>query len=256
MVVEKQIHKPFAFENKKSNTMVIFIHGILEGPNQFKEFAENVHKEGFSYSAILLDGHGKSGEEFGRSNKNKWLGTVEKEILKYKDDYENIILVGHSMGSLISLLLTLKYKNKIKGIVLISAPLKVFVKFNMIISSIRVALGRIREEDILAKCAQKAFSVDRCLPVTYFTWIPRYMDLFKLIRISRKELKNIEIPTFIVHCKKDELVSHRSLKVYNSKLQNDYKIINLEKSGHFYYDENEFKILLNEFKIFINKSIS
>ena len=254
MVLEKEIHKPFAFENKKSNTMVIFIHGILEGPNQFKEFTEIVHKEGFSYSAVLLDGHGKSGKEFGRSSKNKWLDTVEKEILKHKDNYENIILVGHSMGSLLSLLFTLKYKNKIRGLVLISAPLKVFVKFNMMISSVKVALGRIREEDILAKHAQKAFSVDRCSPTTYFTWIPRYVDLFNLIRISRKELKNIEIPTLIVHCKKDELVSCGSLKVYNNKLQNDYKVINLEKSGHFYYDEDELKVLLNEFKNFINKS--
>ncbi|MCC3866745.1 alpha/beta fold hydrolase [Terrisporobacter mayombei] len=80
------------------------------------------------------------------------------------------------------------------------------------------------------------------------------MDLFNLITLSRKKLKNIEIPTLIVNCKSDELVSHRSLKAYNNKLQNDYKIINLEKSGHFYYNEDELKFLLNEFNIFINKT--
>ena len=253
MSSQKEIQKSFIYENKKSNTMIIFIHGILEGPNQFRKFTDVVHKEGFSYYAVLLDGHGKSGKDFARSNKYKWIYDVEKVILKYKDNYENIILVGHSMGGLLSVLLSLKYKNKIKGLVLISAPFKIFVKPNMIISSIRVALGKIREEDILAIHIQNAFSVERCSPLTYLKWIPRYMDLFALIRLSRKELKNIEIPTLIVQCKKDEVVSNKSLEVFENELQNDYKVINLEKSGHFCYDGSEIKDLLNEFNIFINE---
>lgn len=253
MTLKKEIHKPFIYENKDSKTIVIFIHGILEGPNQFKEFAEILHKEGFSYSAILLHGHGKSGKYFAKSSREKWMNSVDKEILKHKDNYENIILVGHSMGALLSLLFALKYKNKVKGIVLISTPLKVFVRFNMIISSIKVAFGRVREQDTLAKYAKKAFSVERGSIFTYISWIPRYVDLFTLISLTKKELKNIEVPTLIVQCKRDELVSYKTLKVFKRKLQNDYEVINLEKSGHFYYDDEELRYLLNEFEIFINK---
>ena len=253
MSSQKEIQKPYIYENKESNTMIIFIHGILEGPKQFKKFIDVVYKEGFSYYAVLLDGHGKSGKDFARSNKEKWIDTVEKAILKYKDNYENIILVGHSMGSLLSVLIASKYKNKIKGLVLISTPFKIFVKFNIIVSSIRIILGKVREEDILAMQIEEAFSVERCSPLTHIGWIPRYLDLFTLIRLSRKELKNIEVPTLIVHCKKDELVSHKSLKVFENELQNNYKVINLEKSGHFRYDDSEIKDLLNEFKIFINE---
>ena len=72
MNIKKYSQAPFLYENKESNTMVIFIHGILEGPKQFKKFAN--------------------------SSMKKWINSVEKEILKYKDKYENIILVGHSMG--------------------------------------------------------------------------------------------------------------------------------------------------------------
>ncbi len=253
MTLGNEIHRAFIHENKKSNTMVIFIHGILEGPNQFKEFADIVYNEGFSYSAILLDGHGKSGEDFAKSSRDKWIDTVENEILKHKDNYENIILVGHSMGALLSLLFTLKYKNKVKGLVLISAPLKVFVRFNMMISSIKVALGIVKEKDILANHAKKAFSVERCSIFTYLNWIPRYLDLFTLIKLTRRELKNLEVPTLIVQCKRDELVSYKTLKVFERKLQNNYEVINLQHSGHFYYDDEELRYLLNEFEIFINK---
>lgn len=111
MDIKKDSQTPFLYENKESTTMVIFVHGILEGPKQFRKFTEVVYNKGFSYSAILLDGHGGSGKKFANSSMKKWINSVEKEILKYKDKYENIILVGHSMGGLLSILLSLKYKN-------------------------------------------------------------------------------------------------------------------------------------------------
>ena len=107
MDIKKDSQTPFLYENKESNTMVIFVHGILEGPKQFRKFTEVVYNKGFSYSAILLDGHGGSGKKFANSSMKKWINSVEKEILKYKDKYENIILVGHSMGGLLSILLFL-----------------------------------------------------------------------------------------------------------------------------------------------------
>lgn len=248
--------KPFLYENEKSNTIVIFIHGILEGPNQFKKFANIVYNKGFSYSAILLDGHGGSGNKFANSSKNKWIDSVEKEILKYKDKYKNIILVGHSMGGLLSILLSLKYKNKVKAIILISTPLMVHVRLNIIISSIKIGLGIIKDEDILTKYLYNSLSVDRSSLLTYIKWIPRYIDLFELIIIIKKKLKNIDIKTLIIHTKKDELVSNKSLNVFYNNLKNDYKIISLEKSGHFYFDEDELIKVLKIFEIFLESTIS
>ena len=155
MDIKKDSQTPFLYENKESNTMVIFVHGILEGPKQFRKFTEVVYNKGFSYSAILLDGHGGSGKKFANSSMKKWINSVEKEILKYKDKYENIILVGHSMGGLLSILLSLKYKNKVKSLILISTPLKVHVRFDMMISSIKIALGTNKK-------AQTRRSQERC----------------------------------------------------------------------------------------------
>jgi len=248
---KKYSQKPFLYENKDSNTMVIFIHGILEGPNQFKKFANIVYNKGFSYSAILLDGHGGSGNKFANSSIDKWIYSVEKEILKYKDKYKNIILVGHSMGGLLSILLSLKYKNKVKALILISTPLRVHARLNIIISSIKIALGTIKDEDILTKCAYNSLSVDRGSLLTYIKWIPRYIDLFNLIIMVKKKLKNISIKTLIIHTKKDELVSNKSLDIFYSNLKNDYKIISLEKSGHFYFDEDELMKVLKSFEIFL-----
>ena len=43
-MTKEERHRPFCYENEDSNTMVIFIHGVIEGPNQFKEFAKIAYK--------------------------------------------------------------------------------------------------------------------------------------------------------------------------------------------------------------------
>lgn len=250
---KKCIQKPFYNEKKNSDTIIIFIHGILEGPNQFKELSKLALNKGYSISAILLDGHGKSGVDFANSSLEKWIKSIDKEILRYKDRYENIILVGHSMGSILSILSYLKHKNKIKGIVSISTPLHVRVKPNIAISSIKIALDMVDEDDIFTNHAYNAYSVDRCSIFTYIRWIPRYLDLFKLILKSRNFLDKVNVPMLIVHTMKDELVSHRSLKVFNKKLDTQNNIVCLQNSGHFYYDDKDLNYLRNEFELFLDK---
>lgn len=60
----KSMHMPFYNYNGNSDTIVIFIHGILESPAQFKPLANIVLSKGYAISAILLDGHGKNGKDF------------------------------------------------------------------------------------------------------------------------------------------------------------------------------------------------
>lgn len=245
-------YKSTLHENINSDTMIIFVHGILEGPNQFYELSRIAHKNNFSFSNILLPGHGSSGRDFANSNKSQWIKALDDEILKFQYFYKNIILVGHSMGGLLSILSSLKYKDKIKGLVLISTPLRVFVKFNIMISSLKIALGLIKENDFLTNKANDAFCIERSSFLTYITWVPRYLDLFSLMISVKNVLRDLEIPTLLVHTEKDELVSCKSINIFKKHLGNDYKILNLKKSGHFYYDKDDFSYLLNEFELFLN----
>lgn len=251
-MLNKNSHMPFYNYNENSDTMIIFIHGILESPFQFKQLARLALSKGYAISAILLDGHGKSGKDFANSSLEKWINCVNKEIDKHKEKYNNIILVGHSMGATLSILSYLNHKNKIKGIVAISTPMYVRVKVNIAISSIKIALGKIDENDILTTRAYNAFSVDRSSLFTYFRWIPRYIDLFKLILKSRNILSNIDVPILVIHTMNDELVSHRSLKLFKKNLKNYNKIVRLQNSGHFYYDEKDLDCLYNEFILFLD----
>ena len=252
----KNRHKPFVKEVKNSDTMIIFIHGILESPYQFRNLAQIAVDNNISVCAVLLDGHGKSGKDFVKSNLNMWRASVEKEIENYRNKYKNIILAGHSMGTLLSIESYLKYKQNIKSIVAIATPLAIRVKFNIIRSCIKIALGIIPKDDFLTRYAYEAISVNETNLFNYIKWAPRYIDLFKLIIKVRLNLNNIDIPMLIFHSMNDELVSLKSIKIYkkifkyNNKLDNKC-IINLENSGHFYYDYSDLEVLESELKSFI-----
>ncbi|MGL5695170.1 MAG: alpha/beta hydrolase [Peptostreptococcaceae bacterium] len=247
------IHKSFFMEVENSNTMVVFIHGILESPNQFYNLAKITIENNMSVCGILLDGHGKTGMEFANSSLDKWIESVDNGIKKHINKYDNIILVGHSMGVLLAIDYYIKNKNKVKSIVAIATPLNIRIKTNIMKSSLKIAVGVVKEDDILTKYAYKAFSIKDTSLLTYPRWIPRYIDLFKLTNNIRNKLNEVELPMLIFHCMNDELVSNKSIKTYEKSFNynnknNNKKLIKLFNSGHFYYEKEGLAKLEEEFK--------
>ena len=110
--------------DQKNGVFVVFLHGFmsdLEGkkPKTFLNFAK---KNNLSFLALEYSGHGKSSGKFTNGNISKW--SQESKILIRKIVKKNeIILVGSSMGSWISLNLFKFFKKQIIGFLGIgSAP--------------------------------------------------------------------------------------------------------------------------------------
>ncbi|WP_274541834.1 alpha/beta hydrolase [Romboutsia weinsteinii] len=232
---------------------MVFTHGILEGPKQFIELSQLAYKRGHSVSALLLPGHGGSGVDFASSNSRKWMEYLEESLSQIKKQYNSIILVGHSMGALLSVLAYSKDSRKIDGIVALATPLNIRLKVSGMIRSIKIGMGSINNENALEVAAANAFSIEKSSILTYLSWAPRYIDLFYLVKDTRKKLSNIKVPLLIVHTKHDEFVSNKTLKLFNKRLNNTHKkIVTLNNSGHFYYDDNDLHVLKKEFELFLD----
>lgn len=252
-VTKKEAHKPFLHEVEQAKGVVLFIHGILEGTHQFKDLSDIANQKGYSTYAILLPGHGGTAESFSRIEKTVWIDYVEQTIVKLSKDYKEIIIVGHSMGCLLSLLSSLKYP-QVKKAFLISTPLKLKLSFRGLVCSVKVARGKVKEDDIYTTAIYRAWSIQRAKHmITYLRWIPRYLDLFSLVRETRKKLDQVKIPLAIVHCKDDEFVSDKSVDVLKHNLKCKYTVLELPKSGHFYFTADEKQQLEDHFEKFMTK---
>lgn len=92
-------HTEYIREAPDSKTAVLFIHGILGTPHHFHRLVEVVPEEWSVYN-ILLEGHGKTVDDFAGATMEQWKRQVHRLIIRLNRKYDNIIITAHSMGTL------------------------------------------------------------------------------------------------------------------------------------------------------------
>lgn len=244
--------QPQYIPTPNAESIVICIHGIVEGPEQFTQLLELSVSAGYAAASLLLPGHGESSKEFAQSSKKEWQEHVCQQIDFFRKKYSGIILAGHSMGSLLSFLSYIENPQQIIGITAIDSPLYVHTRWRAIRNNLKVGLCKNIPEDDPASALLKASSVAPCSVFRYVTWIPRIIDLFQLMARTRKVLHQINIPTLVIHADRDELVSASSVRVFERRLPETYrKIVRLPHSTHFIYGEKDLKTLNEAFLHFL-----
>ncbi len=229
---------------------MLFLHGIVSTPRHFDDLIAMVPKD-ISVRALLLDGHGKSVRDFGRSSMEKWEAQVQQAVNDLSESHEKLYLVGHSMGTLFSICHAAK-NEKIAGLFLLASPLKVFVRWKAVTSILRIIYGTIDPGDEITLAMKDSLSVTHSKnPFHYIRWIPRFLELFRKIRRTRKEIPKLQIPVYAYPSVKDELVSMKSVKYL--KRNGQIQITPLPNSLHCYYEKQDKALLLREFQGMVNK---
>ena len=241
-------HKEYKRIVPEAETAVLFIHGIAGTPNHFKDFLPLVPKE-FSVYNLLLDGHGGKTEDFSKTSMKKWENQVDFTVSDLLKTHEKIIIVAHSLGTLLAIEQAVKEK-RIEKLFLLAVPIKLFVKPVALFSAFRIYLGNVPESN------EKLVAMKNCCGIElsknllkYLGWIPRFLELFGKIGETRKIIGNLKTDCMIFQSLGDELVSKKSIKYLEEKTSASINV--LEKSGHYYYEKNDFDYLLGELRKFI-----
>jgi carboxylesterase len=131
---------PFYFDG--NDIGIVIIHGGGGGTcADLKPLGEDLHKKkGYTVHIPLLPGFGTSPEDLRITPLSAWKRALEREILLIREKCEKIVIGGHSMGGVFSLILA--SNNNIDGVFTISTPiglrgfapklvplLKIFVKY-------------------------------------------------------------------------------------------------------------------------------
>lgn len=244
-------HAEYIRISENKDTAVLMVHGIVGTPRYFDNIIPLFPEEWSIYN-ILLDGHGKKVEDFCQTSMVKWKAQVSERICDMEKEYDNIIIVAHSMGTLLSMDAALKNTGKIRKMLLFAVPLKPFVKPVALTQALKVVLKRVSEDKDTELAAKKQYSIepDRRL-WKYFGFIPRYVELLKLVKDVRGKVNEINVPCSVFICGNDEMVSVKSQKYLNSNplFTNCF----LEKSSHNWFCESDFEIVKKEIEKFLNK---
>ena len=243
MKSEKKPQAEFFCPCPGSHSVVLFIHGITEGPNQFKRLSALCVQNGINATALLLPGHGKIGLDFAKNGHKKWKNYVYARIDTLRRQYAHIFLVGHSMGALLAVDAYCHNRKQIDGIILLAAPLHLRMTARGVTSSLKMAFYITNPNDPYMQAKIENYSIIKCSILTYPLWLPRYIDLYRMIHRTRKQLCCVQCPILMLHCMQDEFVPAKCVGTFEKHTDSRFgKYVVFKEAGHFFYRGDAEKI--------------
>lgn len=238
-------HRPQRRIVPGARTAVLFVHGIAGTPDHFDPLIPLLPPE-WSFSNLLLAGHGKGVEEFSATSMKAWRAQVLGEIDRLRADHRQVLLVGHSMGTLLSIEAAVQDPTRIGGLFLLAVPLKWRLGLPAVTNSLKVVFGRVREDDVRALATKRASSIRHDPRVwKYIGWIPRFLELFAQMRTVRRLLPCLTVEAEVLQSRQDELVSRASERYLRDHLYIHLTV--LPHSAHYYYAAEDFSTITAAF---------
>ena len=246
-------HSPFYRILPDSDTAVLMIHGIMGTPRHFDDLIRQV-PEDWSVYDILLEGHGGTALDFGRSSMQSWKSQAMSVFEELCGKYRKVVLVGHSMGTLFCIRMAVERPEKIPFLFLLASPMEVGLKPAMAENSLRVAFNRVHENNPRQTAARDACSVGTTMRLwQYLSWVPRYLELFREIGDVKKLLPRLEVPCYAFQSDQDELVSRRAIRILEDSGR--VRATVLPNSGHYYYAPEDKTQILTYFSDLCQKQM-
>lgn len=243
--------RPFEKPVPESKTAILYIHGILGTPDHFRDFFPLV-SDCTQYS-ILLDGHGGNAGDFAGTRMDIWKKQVHEKVVQLLQTHDRLLIVAHSMGTLFAISEALLFPERVAGLFLLAAPLKLSVKPRLAGNCWKVFRGKIAPDDIQAMAMQQAYGISQDYHIfRYLGWIPRYLELFREIRHVRGTVTRLRVPVIAFQSAQDEMVSLKAASILQEVPGSQVEV--LKKSTHFYYDPSDLQRILRKFEDFYKDS--
>lgn len=192
---------------KKPKKAVVTIHGFgMNRSNHFNDFRKFIEPKGYAVIQFnIYDIHDPEDADC-----KKWIARCETILGKTMEKYDEVILLGFSMGGVIASYLASIYR--IKQLILI-APAFSYLDLS---TSVHHGLRAIQ------KISQKAQSPSNAQTKTFTEVVSQY----------KESIYYVDCPILILHGSEDTTVSPQSSKSVYSKLTGKKRMLILEGAGH------------------------
>ena len=211
--------------NRKGNLFLVFLHGWANDWTTWKKEIEFFQKKGYSTLTLDLRGHGQS--EKPEKRKKYALECFAKDLhaIIEKEKISDFILIGHSMGGIISLMYykLFQKERKVKGLILCDTTyrnilahkkMKILLPFTRYVLDFIVKNKRINQEQFShmkdVDLSQYKKSSDYFVFYQGLHNTPMksvFLCLESMLNFNlRNVLPRIKIPTLIIEGEEDKLL--------------------------------------------------
>ena len=216
----KIISQPFKLLGANDKA-VLLVHGWTATPYEVKRLGVYLNENGYTVLAPLLSGHGTKPQDLENIKWTDWLKDIIKAYQELKKDYTQVYIIGNSLGANLAVALA-KDRADIAGLVLLAMPYKIRMeKWLFFLAQITKSLKPYHKK-FYPPTFGSATTITRV--ISYQTYPTKsVLEVFKLAKISRKELNKITQPCLMMQSSSDHVVTYKSLEQIYATINSSVK---------------------------------
>lgn len=184
---------------------VLLIHGFTGLPAELRLFGAYLHARGLTVLAVRLAGHGTTVEDLSRTDREDWMDSVRDGYAILSGLCDRISLVGHSMGGVFAMLLSLERDTA--HVVSLCAPIMIAPEQGLEHLPTRAAC----RDRYALKARRKLIDVPEGANNTYRRMpLVAVHEVVDMIETARAEIARVRAPILIVHGAHDHTADPKS----------------------------------------------
>lgn len=209
-------------------TGCLLLHGFTAAPHEVVRLGAHLANHGYTALAPRLAGHGTSLDDLARTRWTDWLASAEDGLSLLRGRCDRIVLMGISMGGLLSILLASEQSPA--GLVLMSTPITLLdTPLRPFLKPLSRIVPRIPKGP--PDWFDPSVNAERVAYPAYSTRAAA--EVQDLILQARAALPRVTSPTLIIHSRNDTFVVPANAELLLSELgARDKELLMVEGSNH------------------------
>jgi carboxylesterase len=236
----------------------LLIHGLTGTPYEMRYLGERLAARGVRVRGVKLAGHAGLPEELGAVGYDNWYESVVNGLEELRQYGEPIVVVGLSMGAVLSARLAADQGESVAGLALLAPAFFLPTSTSIALRGLRGLLGSITERiylfnpgasDIHDAAARSIHPNCRLMPLS------APMKLLDLSAIVKPMLPRITQPALVMHARRDHTCPIRKNVDYVMKHLGsaEKRAVELDESYHVITVDSEKERLVDEVGEFVER---
>ena len=235
----------------------LLVHGLTGTPYEMRYLGERLSARGVRVRGVKLAGHASAPENLGLSTYDNWYESVVLGLEELRQFGEPIVVVGLSMGAVLSARVAADQREAVAGLVMLAPafflPTSTTLQINLLrlLGSLaaNLYLYNSNASDIYDAAARRVHPRCALMPLM------APMKLLDLCAIVKPKLTQITQPALVMHAKRDHTCPIRKNVDYVMKhlASPEKRAIELDESYHVITVDSEKENVANEVIEFVER---
>jgi carboxylesterase len=194
--------RPYRVEPRGAKEAVLLLHGFTGIPHELSIIGSSLAEAGYACLAPRYPGHGTDRADFLATGAEDWLRRALDSYLDLRSEYENVHVLGHSMGGLIATIVAATFNAP--KLVLLAPAFKIGgsgLALSSFIAPFRPVIRRNRPNEETDPARRQLFA-------DYWAddLVSGVVQLKLLLKAARRDLERVHSKLLVVVGTKDETV--------------------------------------------------